>query len=130
VITLAGPVEEMFYLFSPLDEKLWVPDWNPELLHPPGVCWQEGLIFRTQEEMGDAIWVVTRLDCTAHYVEYHRIEPGRYVARIVVRCSAIADRVTEVLTTYEFIGLSESGNGEIAAMTEDAYAKKMARWSQ
>jgi CubicO group peptidase (beta-lactamase class C family) len=27
-----------------------VPDWNPELLHPSGVCWARGQIFRTQEE--------------------------------------------------------------------------------
>jgi hypothetical protein len=111
-ITLAGRVDEVFQLFSPLGERRWVPDWNPELLHPPGVSWEEGLIFRTREETGDAIWVVTRLDRVRHEVEYHRVEPGRYVARIEVGCAEVADQVTEASTLYEFIGLSESGNAE------------------
>ncbi len=128
-ITLAGPVDEVFQLFSPLGEKRWVPGWNPELLHPPGVSWEEGLVFRTKEEKGDAIWIVTRLDHNRHEAEYHRVEPRRYVARIRVRCAAVAERTTEVSTSDEFIGLSESGNDEITAMTQDSYAQKMARWT-
>ncbi len=128
-ITLAGPVDEVFQLFSPLGEKQWVPGWNPELLHPPGALWEEGLIFCTKEEMGDAIWIVTRLDHARHEVEYHRVEPERYVARIRVHCAAVAERTTEVSTSYEFIGLSDRGNSEIAAMTPDSYAEKMARWT-
>src|SRR3990172_4006129 len=123
-ITLAGPVDEVFQLFSPLGEKLWVPDWNPELLHPPEVSWEAGLIFRTREETGDAIWVVTLLDRAAHKVEYYRVEPGRYVARIEVSCAGNAEQTTEASTVYEFIGLSESGNAEIAAMTQDSYGQK------
>jgi hypothetical protein len=120
-ITLRGPVDEVFQLFSPLGEKLWVPDWNPVLLHPSGLSWEEGLIFRTREEMGDAIWVVTRLNRAAHEVEYFRIEPARYVARIAVRCASVADQVTEASTVYKFVGLSEAGNGEIALTTQASY---------
>jgi len=129
-IRLAGPIETVFPLFSPLGERSSVPDWDPELLHPPAVAWEAGLIFRTGEEMGDAVWIVTRLDRTAHDVEYHRVEPDRYVARVRVQCSAVAPSVTETTTTYEFVGLSESGNRQIEAMTPDAYAHKMASWTR
>ncbi len=128
-ISLNGSIEEVFPLFSPQGEKLWVPDWNPLLLHPPAADWAEGLIFQTEEEKGEAIWVVTRLDRAAHQVEYYRVEPGRYVARIAVSCAAIADQLTEAATKYEYIGLTEEGNAEIAAMTEDSYSVKMGRWS-
>jgi hypothetical protein len=127
-LTLGGPVADVFELFSPLGEKLWVPGWDPELLHPHGVAWATGQIFRTREELGDAVWVVTRLDRAAHAVEYHRVEAGRYVARVEVRCAAASDRTTEATTTYEFVGLSERGNADIAVMTDEAYAEKMARW--
>jgi hypothetical protein len=128
-LNLNGPVDEVFQLFSPLGEKLWVPDWNPELLHPLGVSWEERLIFRTREETVDAIWVVTRLDRALHRVEYHRVEPGRYVARIEIICTARTKRTTKASTIYEFIGLSDSGNTEIAAMTQEEYDQKMVRWS-
>ena len=85
---VSAPLEAAFELFSPLGEKLWVPDWNPELLHPPGVAWERGLIFRTQEELGEAVWVVTGFDRERHEVEYWRVEPSRYVARVRVHCQA------------------------------------------
>ena len=125
---IAGPVDVVFPLFSPLGEKSWVPEWDPELLHPPGARWERGLIFRTKEERGDAIWIVTDLDHASHKVEYRRVESNRYVARVEVRCTALSAVETGVQTTYEFIGLSDEGNEEIAAMTEDAYKAKMTRW--
>jgi hypothetical protein len=125
-----GPIEIVFDLFSPLGERLWVPDWNPELLHPSGVSWVCGQIFRTQEETGEAVWVVSRLTREAHEVEYHRVEPHRYVARVRVTCTAPADQVTEVSTSYGFIGLTAEGNDAIGAMTDASYAEKMKRWQR
>jgi hypothetical protein len=129
-ITLRGPVGKVFPLFSPLGEKRWVPEWSPQLLHPPGAVWEEGMIFRTREETGDAIWTVTRLDPGRHEVRYERVEPERYVARIEVRCSETAAGTTEASTVYEFVGLSRKGNDEIAAMSQEGYAEKMARWER
>lgn len=129
-LTVAGPVERVFELFSPLGEKLWVPEWNPELLHPPDASWARGLIFRTQEEKGEAVWVVTALEREAHEVEYHRVESGRYVARVRVACRAGADEQTQVATTYVFVGLSPEGNAEIGLMTKELYVEKMKRWER
>lgn len=129
-LTVAGPVEQVFELFSPLGEKLWVPEWNPELLHPPDASWARGLIFRTQEEKGEAVWVVTALEREAHEVEYYRVEAGRYVARVKVACRTRADGQTQVDTTYSFVGLSPEGNADIGLMTNELYAEKMKRWER
>jgi hypothetical protein len=127
---IAVSPDASFELFSPLGEKLWVPGWNPELLHPPGVTWKRGLIFRTQEERGDAVWVVTALDHRQREVEYYRVEAGRYVARVSVHCCPCAGIQTEVRVTYTFIGLSEAGNQDIAAMSPQSYEEKMRRWQE
>jgi len=134
-ITLAGklmvnaPVEAAFPLFSPEGERLWVPEWNPEILHPPEGTWEQAQIFRTREEMGEAVWVITRLDRGRHEAEYHRVEPGRYVARIEVSCRPAGAASTEVSVAYSFVGLSEGGNRDIAAMTQADYEAKMQRWA-
>lgn len=127
-IEIQAPVSDVFELFSPEGERHWVPGWNPELLHPPGETWQRGLIFRTQEEKGPAIWVVTLLDRQAHDVEYHRVERDRYVARVAVNCASVAPQATVASVVYEFIGLTEAGNQEIDAMRDADYAEKMQRW--
>lgn len=125
---LEGPVADVFPLFSPEGERAWVPGWNPEILHPRGAVWQEEMLFRTPEEKGDAVWVVTRLDRDLWNVVYHRVEADRYVARVEVTCIPRDERRTEVWTSYTFVGLSNGGNSEITEMTEEAYAAKMLRW--
>jgi len=129
-VLVRGPLDSVFELFSPLGERAWVPDWNPELLHPPGVDWAEGQIFRTKGEHGDAIWIVTRLDRAAHSVEYHRVEPGRHVARVRVTCAGPRDGHTDVSVSYSFLGLSPEGSDEILAMTDAEYEEKMRRWQR
>jgi hypothetical protein len=126
--TIDASTGVVFELFSPLGERDWVPGWSPELLHPPGVSWQEGQIFRTREETGDAIWIVTRLNHDAQDVEYHRVESQRYVARVRVRCRPSRGGATEVAISYAFVGLSPEGNREILAMAPEPYAEKMERW--
>ncbi len=127
---VSAPVEVAFELFSPEGERLWVPGWAPELLHPPGAEWVRGLIFRTQEELGEAVWVVTALDRKRHAVEYYRVEPGRYVATVRVGCQAKQPEQTDVAVTYTFVGLSDAANRDIAAMSEAAYEEKMKRWQE
>jgi hypothetical protein len=122
-------VGHVFPLFSPLGEKNWVPGWDPELLHPPGVSWQDGLIFRTAEDSGPAVWIVSHLDVATHRVTYHRVEPGLYVARIDVTCDDVSAGVTDVSTVYTFVGLSEEGNKAISVMSALEYEAKMTRWT-
>lgn len=129
-VTVALPADEAFELFSPLGETRWVPEWNPELLHPPGAVWERGQIFRTREMYGDAVWIVTALDPASRDVEYHRVEPGRYVARVRVRCDGLGARRTQVQVRYAFIGLSGEGNAEIARMTPAEFDEKMQRWDR
>ena len=129
-LTAPAAVDAVFPLFSPEGERRWVPGWDPEVLHPREDDWREGQLFRTHEETGEAVWIITRLDRSQHRVEYHRVEPGRYVAHITVHCKELPDRRTRVSTAYSFVGLSEIGNRDIASMTQDAYNAKMSRWSE
>jgi hypothetical protein len=129
-VTVALPIDEAFELFSPIGEARWVPDWNPELLHPSGADWERGQIFRTREMYGDAVWIVTALDRGAREAEYHRVEAGRYVARVRVRCEGVEARRTHVHVRYAFIGLSAEGNADINRMTQSEFDGKMQRWDR
>jgi hypothetical protein len=71
--------------------------------------------------------VVTAPDRRRHEVEYHRVEPGRDVARVSVQCLEGAGMQTEVRVAYLFVGLSEVGNRDIAAMSPEACEEKMRR---
>ncbi len=128
--TLPRAIDEVFDLFSPLGETLWVPGWSPELLHPPGASWERGLIFRTRDERGDAVWIVANLDRVAHQVECYRVEPERYVVRVSVRCAALDTPATVVHVQYAFVGLSEDGNAQLAGITPASCDETMQQWKR
>ncbi len=129
-IVLQGPIASVFPMFSPEGEKLWVPGWNPEILHPPGETWCEGLVFRTVEESGPATWVVNHFDPASHNVVYHRLEPEHYVARVEVTCRSKTNTTTEVAVQYTFVPLTPTGLAAIVAMTDESYKEKMMRWQR
>ena len=128
-LRVKAPVERVFPLFSPMGEKNWVRGWDPEILHPTDRDWEEGMIFRSSEESGTAVWVLSRLDLSMHQVQYVRIEPDYYVARIEVICKETSADCTDVFTKYSFIGLASAGNEAIGRMTAKEYDSKMTKWA-
>jgi hypothetical protein len=127
-LVVGAPVDQAFELFSPLGEADWVPDWHPELLCPPDAAWAAGQVFRTRSGSNEIIWLVASLDRQAHAVEYHRVEVGRHVAKVRVECSPRAEGGTHVSVRYQFVGLSEAGNQEVARMTPETHAERMREW--
>ena len=128
-ITLGVKPSESFSLFSPLGEMQWVPGWEPDLLYPRCDDWAEGQLFRTREEFGDALWIVSKLDEENRNVLYYRVEPGRYVAKIDISVRPTDGAHSRIIVVYSFVGLSEGGNTEIEEMSQRAYDEKMKRWS-
>lgn len=118
-----------FPLFSPDGERAWVPGWQPEILYPPETLWAEGQVFRTRDESGEAVWIVAELDMISHHVVYYRVQATRYVAKVEVNAKTVTHG-SEVSVSYAFVGLSDSGNEEIEAMSQAAYDEKLRRWSQ
>jgi hypothetical protein len=59
-IVLAGPINRVFPLFTPVGETLWVDDWNPDFLHPVNGETCEGMVFRTHH--GDELTLWTCVD--------------------------------------------------------------------
>ena len=129
-IVLEGTIEKVFPLFGPVDEKKWVAGWEPEVVYPATAVMEQGMVFRTRDGEDQFTWVMTHLDPARHEVTYHNVAPGFQVRRIEVRCRALAAERTEAVVTYSYVGLSERGNREIAAMDENAYVAKMKHWEQ
>ena len=76
------------------------------------------------------IWLTTRLDREQHRATYHRFESGRFVACVDVSSRSVPDQGTETTVAYSYVGLSESGNREIAVMTQEDYDAKLIQWAE
>jgi hypothetical protein len=128
-IQLSAPPDQVFPLFSPLGEKLWIPEWDPVMIYPPSGSPETNAVFTTPQHDGlAAIWVTVQFDPTKFHVTYVRVAPRSHVATIVVDCGNTSGGMTAATITYTFTGLTEHGNGYIDTFSEEYYRTWIRQW--
>ena len=127
---IAQSAERLFPLFSAEGETLWVPGWAYENVMG-GTELHEDYVFLTKAHdhaSTDAIWLVKRFDPQEYLVQFYRVEPGEKVGVVTVQCLEKGEALTEVEVTYEYIGLSESGDAFIHSFTTETYRSFIGEW--
>ncbi len=49
---MPAPPNQVFPLFTPTGEKLWVDGWDPEAVYPESGATEEGMVFKTGRSDG------------------------------------------------------------------------------
>jgi len=129
-IVLPIAPDRAFQFFTPEGERSWIPEWEPEYLHPADGTLTTGLVFRTRAGGEETLWLVARYDPAGLEAEYVRIVPDSRMGTVSVRCESAAVDQTEVHVTYELTALSESGNAVLTALSESAYADMLHEWHE
>lgn len=124
------PVNVLFPLFSAEGEKLWVPGWDYEnIMGSTGL--HEDYVFVTKchdHAASDAVWVVKRYEPEHYLVQLYKIEPEEKLGIIEVQCFELENSLTKVQVTYEYIGLSATGNEFIADFSLEKYETFIGEW--
>lgn len=129
---MAQPVEEMFPLFTPEGEKLWVPDWDYKNLMGTTEL-HENYVFITKTHdhgMTDAIWIVKKYDPESHFVQYYKMEPEDKIGVVTVECTEIEDKKTKIQVTYKYVALSSAGEKFISEFDDSAYENFIGEWQK
>lgn len=127
---IAMPIGELFPLFSPEGEKLWTADWDYENVMGTTEL-SEDYVFLTKthdHRTRDAIWIVKRYDPEKHFVQFYKIEPGKKIGVVTVKCSQLDSERTNVRVTYKYTALSTSGERFISEFDENAYDAFINEW--
>jgi hypothetical protein len=127
-IVLAGPIGEVFPLFTPAGETAWVEDWHPEFLHPPSGETCDGMIFRTGRGDEVTLWSCVDWNPSAHRVRYVRVTPASRFGLVEIVCRELPKRRTEASVAYSFTALSASGQRYLAGLTDQAFAAMIEAW--
>ena len=61
-------------------------------------------------------------------MQYYKVEPGQKVGIIEVHCSALGKSLTRVEVTYEYIGMSDSGNAFVESFSLEVYEAFIGEW--
>lgn len=127
-ITLAGSIDRVFPLFTPIGETLWVDGWNPEFLHPKTGETREGMIFRTGGGEEETLWTCVEWKPSDYRVRYARVTPSSRFGFVEVICREGSAGHTEASVAYTFTALSEQGLSHLADLTEDAFTRMIEEW--
>lgn len=127
-IDLAGPIERVFPLFTPIGETLWVDGWDPEFLHPRSGETQEGMVFRTSHGDEVTLWACTDWQPNEHRVRYARVTPGSRFGFVEVTCRDGGGESTQASIAYTFTALGENGRSYLSQLTEGAFVDMIETW--
>jgi hypothetical protein len=127
-ILLDADADDAFPLFTPAGEKLWVDGWDPVFLHPASGETQVGMVFATGRGEDLTFWSLLDYDPGRRHARYARVTPASRFGVVEVRLEAAGPRRTRAEVTYTYTALTESGNGFIAAFTEENYRQMIDAW--
>ena len=126
------PAADLFPLFSPEGEKLWVPGWDYHNMMGTTQLFED-YVFVTEthdHNAQKAIWLVKRYEPNVHFVQFYRIEPEEKVGVVTVVCTELGTARTKVQVTYKYIALSAAGEKFIAGFTESFYEEFINEWER
>jgi hypothetical protein len=127
-VGIAAPPADAFRFFTPEGERLWVPDWEPEYLHPLDGTLTEGLVFRTRHGGDVTLWLVARHE-PGVAIEYVRVTPESRMGTVAVQVAAAGWNATEAQITYRMTSLSAAGDRLLQAFAAE-FPTMLAEWER
>ncbi|MBI5931012.1 MAG: SRPBCC family protein [Chloroflexi bacterium] len=130
-LEFTASAEQLFPLFTPVKEKLWLAHWEfTPLYHDTEFLEEAGAVFKTQHgDQPEEFWVMADYDPQQYLVQYVRFLPDLLVTTIQIQCESLGNQ-TRARVTYTRTGLSEAGNVKLAHVTAEAYREQMAFWQK
>jgi len=119
--------EEAQPLFTAPGEKLWIPIWDPVILHGDG--YENGTAFVTTIHGHTTYWLVTDYDTEVKHAQYVRVTPGANTGTVDVSITENGKGGATVNVVYQLTGLSSAGNADLEdSFSEPKYAEMMEEW--
>ena len=125
-LTINGPVEKVFPLFTPEGETLWIPSWKWTPIYPAGKETIRDMVFKTEE---DTLWTLAVYEPPRRSVYVHT-SPD-VLARIEVECSTIDTKHTKMKITWVLTGITEHGKQVVEHHeTEEHFTDRKVNWKK
>jgi hypothetical protein len=123
-ITINGPLEKVFPLFTPEGETHWIPHWKYTPILPADGSTERDMVFRTDEQ---TLWTLAVYEPPRRSIYVHA-SPDE-IARIELQGRSIDAGHTAVRITYVITAISEHAQRSNAHHQSEAeFRKKMDQW--
>ncbi|MBD3274269.1 MAG: hypothetical protein GF372_03105 [Candidatus Marinimicrobia bacterium] len=126
-VILNAPINRVFRLFTPLEEKKWERDWEPKFLYPKSGKIKEDSLFITEDDGQTTIWMVKIYTTYKHHIAYHRITPDIVAGTVDIKCRPYGEQ-TSATIKYSFTTLSKDGEAFLQRWTPSYYKSYIEDW--
>jgi hypothetical protein len=114
--------------FTPEGERLWIDGWAPA--YPGGKSeLQEGVVFQTSTEAGQATWCVTGWDPEAGTATYVYVLPEHRLAQVYVSVESTGEDRCQVHIRYRMTSLSPEADAFVLGF-EESFAELPVKWAK
>jgi hypothetical protein len=124
----ASPAK-VFPLLCPVREAEWADGWLPDLVVSASGVAERDCVFITPDELGKAIWYVTRYEPAKWFVEMLKILPGVTACRLEIQLREDGDACFADVT-YSHTSIGPAGDEFVAKFTADYYRRFMQTWEK
>lgn len=127
---ISVPIVELFPLFSPEGEKLWVPGWDYQNVMGTTELSEDYVFLTATHDHSSqlAVWLVKRYEPANYFVQFYRVEADEKVGIVTVDCTEVGSARTKVTVTYHYIALSAAGDKFIEGFTREFYQTFIDEW--
>ena len=127
-IILNAKREEVFPLLCPVREKEWLPGFSSEIIFSASeISELDGVFLTHKNETDEAVWIIPVYDKN-NFIELIYFQPKMKVVVIKLNLTDLPDNKTSLAVEYTYTSLSEEGNEQIYAITDDLFKKQINIW--
>lgn len=127
-IVLKGKIDRVFPMFTPLGEKSWIAEWDPEFVSPLSGKTEKGMVFKTGTGAETTYWGCCDWDPENCHVMYSRVTPASRFSFVEVSCAPMSGDATRAVVSYRITALNEDGVRYVSGFDRGAFVEMIESW--
>ena len=127
---LAGPLDRVLPLLTPLGERDWAAGWQPQIRWEPAEGRVGTLFVTAHPGQPDTLWMLDTWEPSQGHVHYVHVTPGSDVTEIDIRLRPDGEARTIATVRYTWTALGPPGVALVKRKTPDAYVQAMRHWEK
>lgn len=124
---LVAPPAAVMPLLCPVREAEWITGWDPRLVVTASGGVEPGCVFVTAGEPADAVWIVTRHEPEAGFVEMWKVTPTVTACRLTIQLRPSAGGC-DAEVSYAHTSLGPAGDVFVGGFTDAHFRSFMQDW--
>jgi hypothetical protein len=129
--TIDAPPEVVFPLLCPVREAEWLDGWQYSMIYSAAGLVEEGAVFTTANPGEEnTVWVVTRHDPEARFVEFTRFTPRCKTCVLRIRVAPFDEGRSYVDVTYTYTSIAPAGNQFLESWTQESFLEAVVFWER